>query len=688
MTARLISIELEAFRGFADAQRFDLDAGVVLVRGDNGSGKTSLIEGLLWVLTGEIPRLSERARRLRRGHDPLVNIYAGAPARVRISLVGMDGRTLDFERRGTSTKHECSAWAGGQSLPSAGEQLAYAFGESSFVALSEAVKRWGILQQHAVSAALDGGAAMHERLSATVGLERITRFAESAAHTAKELGKECKRLQRVHADLAQRHQAAQASLAAARSALADPQTARAQLVAAVEEVRKTLPVGVVLQAAIATPEDLLLLERSVSTLLDLATALAARQAQEFAANNAVGSTVEAAERNLAELMRRSREAVQQAPLQVQLVSAAVELLGDACPVCGQAIDEQHVRSRLTELLGRSQQAVATAAATRKAVQRAQARTQEALAAERRCSEATKAREQAAERLRKALRDSAVVRIQDDWAQAVNVSELAEALDPLRQRIRELSAQAQRDQPGALERLSAETNALLDEVARAQRDMQDAEARCERASTLEQAAKQAAERIVRRAIAKLEPSFAEVFDRMAPHPAFTELRAGHDIYYAKNQIAPEVADPDRRLTANPALLFSEGQLNVVALSYFLGLALNAREGALPFLALDDPLQAMDALAVWDFAEVCARVREHRQLILSTHDHRFASLLRRKLTPREADARTLSRDADPRTLSRHADARTLSYEFAGWTRQGPRVNTTSEPLAEVLPLRRAS
>jgi len=88
VTARLISIELEAFRGFADAQRFDLDADVVLVRGDNGSGKTSLIDGLLWLLTGEIPRLSKRARGLRRGHDPLINIYAGAPARVRISLVG------------------------------------------------------------------------------------------------------------------------------------------------------------------------------------------------------------------------------------------------------------------------------------------------------------------------------------------------------------------------------------------------------------------------------------------------------------------------------------------------------------------------------------------------------------------------------------------------------------------------
>jgi DNA repair exonuclease SbcCD ATPase subunit len=669
VTARLISIELEAFRGFADAQRFDLDADVVLVSGDNGSGKTSLIDGLLWVLTGEIPRLSERARGLRRGQDPIVNVYAGGTeARVRISLVAMDGRKLDFERRGTSVKQELSAWNGDRSLPSASEQLAYAFGDSSFAALSEGVKRWGILQQHAVSAALDSGATMHERLSAILGLERITRFAESATRTAKELGKECKRLQGVHADLDRRHETAKASLAAARSALADPEAARAYLQAAVAQIRETLPAGVVLKDALATPEDLVVADRSVSTLIDLATALAGRQAQEIAAENAIGSTVEAAERNLADLMRRAQEAVQQAPLQVQLSCAALELLGDACPVCGQAIDEEHVRSQLTELLGRSRQAVETAAATREAVQRAQARTQEALAAERRRSEALAAREQAAEKLRKGLCDTAVVRIQDDWARPASASELAEALDSLRQRIREISAQAQRDQPGQIERLSAETHALFDEVARAQREIEEAEARCKRAKALEQAAKQAAERVVRRAIAKLEPSFAEVFDRLAPHPAFTELRATQDIYYAKNQIVPEVADPDRQMTANPGLLFSEGQLNVVALSYFLGLALNAREGALPFLVLDDPLQAMDALGVWDFAEVCRRIREHRQLVLSTHDRRYASLLQRKLAPREADART------------------LSYEFEGWTRKGPRVNTTIEPLAEVLPLLR--
>ena len=667
MIARLRSIELQAFRGFADAQRFDLDADVVLLAGENGSGKTSLIDGLLWVLTGEISRLTERARGLRRGNDPIVNIYAAsAQARVRISLVGPDGRLLDFERRGTSVKHALSAWDGDQSLPCAEVQLAHAFGDLSSAQLSEAVRRWGILQQHAVSAALDSGATMHERLSAILGLDRVTLFAESAARCAKDLGKECKQLEGVHVDLARRHERAKAALAAARSAVADPEAARTHLQGALAHVRETLPAGVVLKDALGTPEDLVAVEGSVSTLIDLATALAARQAGAIAAENAVGSPVEVAERKLAELMRQAEEAMQQAPLQVQLSCAAIELLGDACPVCGQGIDEARVRAQLTELLGRSRQAVETAAATRKAVQHAQARAREALAAERRRCEALTAREHAVEQLRAGLRGTDVVRIQDDWALPANASELAAALDSLRERMRELSAQAQREEGGQIERLSADTNSLFDEMARARREIDGAKARRERASALEQAAKQAAERVVRRAIAKLEPSFAEVFDRLAPHLTFTELRATQDIYYRKNQIVPEVVDPDRQLTANPALLFSEGQLGVVALSYFLGLALNAREGALPFLVLDDPLQAIDVRGALGFADLCCRIREHRQLVLSTHDRRYASLLQGKLAPREADART------------------LSYEFAGWTRRGPSVNTTIEPLAEIPPL----
>lgn len=154
----------------------------------------------------------------------------------------------------------------------------------------------------------------------------------------------------------------------------------------------------------------------------------------------------------------------------------------------------------------------------------------------------------------------------------------------------------------------------------------------------------------------------------PHPTFDELRARQDIFYGNNQIVPEVVDRDRRLTANPLAIFSEGQVNVVALSYFLGLALNAREGALPFMVLDDPLQSMDVLSVLGFADLCRRLREHRQLIVTTHDRRFASLLERKLEPRVDGART------------------ILHEFGGWTREGPTVSTRVPEQAEIVPLLR--
>jgi recombinational DNA repair ATPase RecF len=54
MSPRLIALELEGFRGIAKRLRLDLDADAVVVRGDNGSGKTSLVDGLLWLFCGEL----------------------------------------------------------------------------------------------------------------------------------------------------------------------------------------------------------------------------------------------------------------------------------------------------------------------------------------------------------------------------------------------------------------------------------------------------------------------------------------------------------------------------------------------------------------------------------------------------------------------------------------------------------
>ena len=104
-----------------------------------------------------------------------------------------------------------------------------------------------------------------------------------------------------------------------------------------------------------------------------------------------------------------------------------------------------------------------------------------------------------------------------------------------------------------------------------------------------------------------------------------------------------------------LLFSSAQANAVVLSAFLALGWAAGGGGLPFVLLDDPLQAMDDVNVLGFADLARRLRRQRQMILATHEERFASLLERKLTGR-SDGEEL-----------------IVHRFASWSRSGPTIET---------------
>jgi ABC-type lipoprotein export system ATPase subunit len=78
-------------------------------------------------------------------------------------------------------------------------------------------------------------------------------------------------------------------------------------------------------------------------------------------------------------------------------------------------------------------------------------------------------------------------------------------------------------------------------------------------------------------------------------------------------------------------------------------------ALPLntVILDDPLQSLDDLNLLGLIDLLRRTRDQRQLIVSTHDHRFASLLERKLRPVEDGQRT------------------VVVDLQGWDREGPHV-----------------
>jgi wobble nucleotide-excising tRNase len=117
---------------------------------------------------------------------------------------------------------------------------------------------------------------------------------------------------------------------------------------------------------------------------------------------------------------------------------------------------------------------------------------------------------------------------------------------------------------------------------------------------------------------------------------------------------------------PATVLSSSQLNVLALSTFLALNLAVESLPLHLVVLDDPLQSLDTVNLFGLADLLRRVREVRQVVVSTHDARLASLLARKLRPVDHTQRT----------------RTIALE--GWTREGPTVRQ-EEIGADPSPLR---
>ena len=94
------SITLEAFRGFAAEQTIPLGADAVVITGSNGLGKTSLVDGITWALTGDIAQMSKRQD--KRNEEYVVNEYrSGDLAGVSIE-VRVGGHVARITRTGSS----------------------------------------------------------------------------------------------------------------------------------------------------------------------------------------------------------------------------------------------------------------------------------------------------------------------------------------------------------------------------------------------------------------------------------------------------------------------------------------------------------------------------------------------------------------------------------------------------------
>ena len=673
MALRLIEVDIENFRGFADRQVVPLDGDAVLISGGNGTGKTSLTDALTWNLTGELPGLSQRLKGERKGEDYVLSRYGFGLARVRLKVL-VDGQPWNIERRGNAGGSDLHIKPSQRSPSDADSELARLFGFEHHAAMTTGVHAWGVLRQDSMRATLEQGSEkLHRRLREILGLNALAEFEAATNETARALGHEAEEARKELDQLLMRLGTAKAELETAQQQATTREVARVSAAARLERLRSQPIAGVRLTlGADAESGAVLEVGEQVARLLREAFDIMHQLRAAPGFGDAPSEDVIAGlriQREEAELALTELEARHSA--QLRMTEAALNLLSGHCPVCAQSIDEQAVREDLQRRIAEDADDAVDLKQARERVTVSRSAVEQAESAARRAEAARSTYEHAASRLVQALVDASLVEVPSPWRELELLEDtqsgLQQVRDELQAAYRELVAL---EHDPAVVGLAASVAELHAREPEARKRAEEAGRRAQQGDALRRAATDSAVEITQQSLNALEPAFAEVYDRLAPHPSFTHLKMFHEVYYGKGRSSPRIIDPVRGIEANPNLVCSEGQLNVVALSYFLALNLETEQGGLPFAILDDPLQSMDVINVLGFCDVARALRERRQLIITTHDRRFGGLLERKLSPRQRGQRT------------------LHLQLTAWDRSGPHIEVVEPPLEDIPSLLQAA
>ena len=161
-------------------------------------------------------------------------------------------------------------------------------------------------------------------------------------------------------------------------------------------------------------------------------------------------------------------------------------------------------------------------------------------------------------------------------------------------------------------------------------------------------------VVRVQLERIEPLLQLIYSTIDPHPSFRSVRFVAEMFRGYGRMTTPVEDSTEHVTVDaPEHVLSSSQANTLATSVFLSLNLGVATLPLTAALLDDPIQSFDDVNLLGLVDLLRRVKQKRQLILSTHDVHFGNMLRRKLRPINAAERTVVVNLD------------------GWGRRGPRV-----------------
>jgi DNA repair exonuclease SbcCD ATPase subunit len=687
-------LEIERFRGFAEPQRIDLDASVIVLWGPNGTGKTSFFDAVQWLLVGSIDRLE--SWRVRRNAEHIVNRYAhasgdsaGVAAGIRV-----DGKEVEIRRSGRydASRLEWRTDQGSLFEADAEEALSRHLTPMGRMSLKRSLLSSGLLQQDVIREVLeDKPSNRYDHLAAILGLDSIAEFPAAAKSRAERLAVEGEKARERNAEIESAIRLLEERIATLRSRqakspdLGAKQTEFARLMeprADALRLRSAVPLDPRAAAGLRSAagelaELLATMEQEAGELVELARIdgeppVDPDELRETAEK--LDQALEAARAASEQIEKRYREDQALADRMSRLAKEALPLLGEVCPVCEQDIIQGDVHQHLEQLIAQGSPSLRELEAER-------AGTYEALRAAEEASESARSALLAAEE--RAQRISSAASRRERWRG--RVEDLLERygdrfLFPMQPEIVEGDVVALRAARAGCEQLadvltdlhaalswSPETGAIasaeeeiseLKETAAESRDAAvTASLAEEEGRTLQRAAVRAVTSLTEERFDVLRPVIQDIYGRLDPHPTFRRLRFAVEVYREKGIASPQVEDAHAGVDADPLLIFSSSQANVVALSAFLALGWASGEDSMPFLLLDDPLQSLDDVNALGFADLCRHMRTRRQLIVSTHDERLASLLVRKLAPRS-----------PAMRSRE-------LHFIAWNRNGPIIEANN-------------
>ena len=693
-------VSVSGFRSFVSPVEFDLDASVVVLSGPNGTGKTSLVDAIMWGLFGRIPRLAKR-------QEAVISTYSDdGTARVELHVDWPDEgqfiiqRGFDGERTTISVRNDDRAWT----KQAAEEKLLDLL--CSPKSASDAVERFtrsAYLQQDVVRQFLDG--SDEERFEAvadlvgsgrTVELQKALESGRNAwSRATTQRAKELESAENEFSDLLE--QISRLPDSPPQSDLIQDKWKKwvshcTKLLDREVNVNGEVPGGreaIIEELGKDLRSERKSLDQDIRSVVECIQGIgeideqATRNIEEFQKERekkkAALTALQTEYDDLREIARTERSKIRELQDENDQLAAMAKLaldhLNEVCPVCEQEIDPDQVRERLQTLINKSSERLSIVEPPELNTKRDEI---EKLSSEIDKIEKDLQQAKMTENRNESWRGIIAAQIK---ALGLNIEGEPTDQDLLKQLIAEQDILTERrhiflDLVEDGQELSADVARLAEYSRRKELESALEEAKIKRerlliehsryektydeATRVIDAIRSAAIEIQAAKIEQIQPILNRIYHRIDPHPAFTSVQLMTSPYRGKGRTKVLVRDAQTKLidSQEPTAIFSSSQLNALAVAVFLAFNLGDKDYPIQTAILDDPLQSLDDVNLLGLVDVLRRMKKKRQLIITTHDHRFARLLSRKLRP--------VRD----------DERLVAVEFTSWGRDGPEHEFSTE------------